>query len=231
MKPTFRACARAASQGDHRCDAGPDVHGQGHRDRQQPDSDGTGAPASTQATNFKVVVTLDAEIPEVRPGFTCTAEITTAVRDRRDRGADPGDDGPRDDRRRQGEHRPPTGDRAEAAPSECRRRAGRGAEARADAQGARRRVRRSENNKAEFMPVKTGIAGEKYFEVLSGLKEGDAGHHGTVLLRCASCADGAAVKVERRPATTAREQADEPVLRGGEDRAAARSGRTSCDRF
>ena len=24
------------------------------------------------------------------------------------------------------------------------------------------------------MPVKTGIAGEKYFEVLSGLKEGDA---------------------------------------------------------
>ena len=25
----------------------------------------------------------------------------------------------------------------------------------------------------EFVPVKTGIAGEKYFEVLSGLKEGD----------------------------------------------------------
>src|SRR4051812_1956139 len=36
--------------------------------------------ASTQATNFKVVVTLDTEIPEVRPGFTCTAEITTATR-------------------------------------------------------------------------------------------------------------------------------------------------------
>jgi HlyD family secretion protein len=26
---------------------------------------------------------------------------------------------------------------------------------------------------AEFVPVKTGIAGEKHFEVLSGLKEGD----------------------------------------------------------
>ena len=37
--------------------------------------------SSTQATNFKVVVTLDKEIAEVRPGFTCTAEITTAVRD------------------------------------------------------------------------------------------------------------------------------------------------------
>ncbi len=36
---------------------------------------------STQATNFKVVVTLDSEIAEVRPGFTCTAEITTAVRE------------------------------------------------------------------------------------------------------------------------------------------------------
>ena len=29
------------------------------------------------------------------------------------------------------------------------------------------------DNKAVFVPVKTGIAGEKYFEVLSGLKEGD----------------------------------------------------------
>ncbi len=29
------------------------------------------------ATNFKVVVTLEGEVPEVRPGFTCTAEITT----------------------------------------------------------------------------------------------------------------------------------------------------------
>jgi HlyD family secretion protein len=27
--------------------------------------------------------------------------------------------------------------------------------------------------RAEFVPVKTGIAGEKYFEVLSGLSEGD----------------------------------------------------------
>jgi hypothetical protein len=32
------------------------------------------AAAGQQATNFKVVVTLDGEIPEVRPGFTCTAD-------------------------------------------------------------------------------------------------------------------------------------------------------------
>ncbi|MBD93691.1 MAG: hypothetical protein CL482_05475, partial [Acidobacteria bacterium] len=36
--------------------------------------------AGTQATNFKVVVTLNDEIPNVRPGFTCTADITTAFR-------------------------------------------------------------------------------------------------------------------------------------------------------
>jgi HlyD family secretion protein len=29
------------------------------------------------------------------------------------------------------------------------------------------------NGFAEFLPVKTGIAGDKYFEVLSGLKPGD----------------------------------------------------------
>ena len=34
-----------------------------------------------QATTFKVVVTIDGQIPDVRPGFTCTADITTAERE------------------------------------------------------------------------------------------------------------------------------------------------------
>ena len=34
----------------------------------------------TQATTFKVEVILDEPIPDVRPGFTCTADITTATR-------------------------------------------------------------------------------------------------------------------------------------------------------
>ena len=38
------------------------------------------AQAGQQATNFKVTVTIDGQIPEVRPGFTCSAEITTATR-------------------------------------------------------------------------------------------------------------------------------------------------------
>jgi HlyD family secretion protein len=38
------------------------------------------AAGSRQATNFKVKVTLDEAVPDVRPGFTCTAEITTATK-------------------------------------------------------------------------------------------------------------------------------------------------------
>ena len=38
------------------------------------------ASAGTQATNFKVKVVLDEVVPNVRPGFTCTADITTATR-------------------------------------------------------------------------------------------------------------------------------------------------------
>jgi HlyD family secretion protein len=41
----------------------------------------TTSSAVRQATTFKVVVTLDGQIPEVRPGFTCTADITTATRE------------------------------------------------------------------------------------------------------------------------------------------------------
>ena len=39
-----------------------------------------GAGTTRTATNFKVTITIDGQIPEVRPGFTCTAEITTATR-------------------------------------------------------------------------------------------------------------------------------------------------------
>src|SRR4029078_6373715 len=40
----------------------------------------TAATAGQQATNFKVKVTIAQQIPEVRPGFTCSAAITTATR-------------------------------------------------------------------------------------------------------------------------------------------------------
>jgi HlyD family secretion protein len=130
----------------------------------------TGQAASSQATNFKVVLTLDGEIPDVRPGFTCTAEITTATRKNAlsvpiqattvrevvvdEKGnivrepATPNQARPR-----------PGASTTELKPGQQRK----------ELEG----VFVVRDNKVQFEPVKTGIAGEKYFEVLSGLKEGD----------------------------------------------------------
>ena len=130
--------------------------------------------AGQQATNFKVVVTLDGQIPEVRPGFTCTAEITSATRQQslsvpiqamaaREMVVDQSGSIVRE----------PATDRARR-----RRRP-------ADANGDESKLPDGQSRKelegvfvvrsgaVEFVPVKTGIAGDKHFEVLSGLKEGD----------------------------------------------------------
>ena len=127
----------------------------------------------TQATNFKVVVTLDSQIPEVRPGFTCTAEITTATRQQavavpiqamvvREMVLD-----------EKGE--------IVRAPQSERRRRGRSVETPAVAQELPAGQKRKElegvfvvrDGLAVFTPVKTGIAGDRYFELLSGLADGD----------------------------------------------------------
>jgi HlyD family secretion protein len=156
-----------------------------------------------QATNFKVVVQLDTEIPEVRPGFTCTAEITTATR--KDVISVPiqattvremvVDD--------KGEII-----RAPTTEPNRRRRAG-GVQASELKPGQTRKELEGvfvvRDGKAVFAPVTTGIAGEKFFEVLNGLKEGDkvvVGPFSSVR----ELADGTPVKVEqasRTPGTPA----------------------------
>ncbi len=55
-----------------------------------------------QATTFKVKITLDEAVPDVRPGFTTTAEITTATKAKRRGGADSGADRARDAVQREG---------------------------------------------------------------------------------------------------------------------------------
>jgi HlyD family secretion protein len=124
-----------------------------------------------QATNFRVVVTLDTQIPDVRPGFTCTAEITTATRKQvlavpiqamavRELVFDK--DGnrvaqPKDARRKReaGKSGP-----VEELPA---------GQTRKETEG----VFAVRGDKVEFVPLKTGIAGDRYFEVLSGLQDGD----------------------------------------------------------
>jgi len=149
---------------------------------------------ATQATNFKVVVILDEPVPEVRPGFTATADITTATRKEvvavpipavavRELVYDANGQvvkEPRTDKRK----RSPVETVAAAAelkPGQTRK----------EVEG----VFLVRDGRAEFMTIKMGIAGDKYFEVLGGLKSGDqviTGPYNSVR----SMADGDLVKVD-----------------------------------
>ncbi|MGE0814372.1 MAG: efflux RND transporter periplasmic adaptor subunit [Vicinamibacterales bacterium] len=129
------------------------------------------------ATNFKVVVTLDEASPDIRPGFTCTAEISTdsrpnavavpiqalTVRELEYDAA--GAVVPK--------LRPPPASRfafgsaaAQAPPTPTELPVG---HTRKEVEG----VFAIRDGKARFVPVEIGIAGERYFEVVSGLSEGD----------------------------------------------------------
>ena len=126
-----------------------------------------------QATTFKVVITLEEPVPDIRPGFTCTAEITTAKRE--DVVAVPiqaltvremlyNDKGEMvretPNRRRRGTNiETPLSASNEPPPGHTRK----------ETEG----VFAIRDGKAIYLPVKVGIAGEQYFEVLDGLKAGD----------------------------------------------------------
>jgi HlyD family secretion protein len=130
-----------------------------------------GTQQTGRATNFMVVVTIDGEVPNVRPGFTCTAVITTATRKNvlgvpiqamtlRELVVD-------EEGAVVPTPPPPVGVSPASpiatppplAPGQSRK----------ETEG----VFVIREGKATFVPVKTGIVGEKYFEVVSGLREGD----------------------------------------------------------
>lgn len=159
-----------------------------------------------QATNFKVVVTIDEPVPDVRPGFTCTAEITTATRARvvavpiqaltvRELLFDAAGTLV---------HEPPPvrprrlfGTAAPAAPR-APREPGPG-QTRKEAEG----VFVLRDGRAVFTPVSIGIAGERYFEVLSGLRENDQVIIGP-FASVRELADGEAVTLAPDPDTAPR---------------------------
>ncbi|MBA3231835.1 MAG: efflux RND transporter periplasmic adaptor subunit [Acidobacteria bacterium] len=157
-------------------------------------------PAAGQATNFKVVVTLDEEIADVRPGFTCTAEITTAVRKSvvavpiqattvREMVVNEAGEVVRSPETERRARRTATVQAAELEPGQSRQ----------ELEG----VFVATDGRAVFTPVKTGIAGERYFEVLSGLDEGDAVIVGP-FASVRELADGAAIKAQAQGASAAR---------------------------
>jgi HlyD family secretion protein len=151
-----------------------------------------GSTSASQATNFLVKVKVDGAIPDVRPGFTCTAEITTATRNGvlsipiqattvRDMVVDKAGNIVRDEKPGAGK-RPSSGlQAAELKPGQEHK----------ELEG----VFLVKDNKALFVPVKTGIAGEKYFEVLSGVNVGDQVIIGP-FSSVRELRDGAPVKVE-----------------------------------
>jgi HlyD family secretion protein len=159
---------------------------------------GTAAAASTttQATNFKVVVVLDERVPEVRPGFTCTADITTATRKHvvsvpipavavRELVYDANGQvvrQPKADRKKAPSTVEPVASAQELKPGQTRK----------ETEG----VFVMRGGKAEFLPIKMGIAGDKYFEVIGGLQPGDeviTGPYNSVR----GMADGDLVRVEK----------------------------------
>jgi HlyD family secretion protein len=162
----------------------------------------TGTP---QATNFKVVVTLEEEIPDIRPGFTCTAEITTSTRKAAisvpiqaltvremlydSKGTlihEPPP--PRPSRFRFGPAEPETPATPPEPPPGFERRETEG-------------VFVFRDGRAVFVPVKVGIAGERYFEVLSGLDENARVITGP-FASVRQMADGSEVRLQETPTTT-----------------------------
>ena len=151
-----------------------------------------------QATTFKVVVTLDEPVPDIRPGFTCNAEITTASRTHvvavpiqaltvremlyDEKGALVHEPPPRRKRVTDGSVEP-TVQAAEPPPGHTRK----------ETEG----VFVVRDGRAVFTPVKVGIAGERYFEVLSGVKPGEQVITGP-FASVRALADGEQVKIEDR---------------------------------
>jgi len=130
------------------------------------------AAGQQRATNFKVVVTIDGEVPNVRPGFTCTAVVTTATRQKvlsvptqamtlREVVVDDKGQVVPPEMPKPGQTSTPVRPMgpAELKPGQQRK----------EIEG----VFIAKDGRAQFVAVKTGIAGEKYFEILSGLKAGD----------------------------------------------------------
>lgn len=121
--------------------------------------------ATTQrAASFEVIVTLDEEVKQARPGFSCSAEITTdtrrqalaipiqALTTRTVGGSEPAE----------ADHRPGGGNGGDGAPRTS-----------LGSNEEREGVFLVRDGRAEFAPVKLGLAGATHFEVLSGLEEGD----------------------------------------------------------
>lgn len=178
-------------------DAIPDREFRGHVTEigNSPIQTSTSGTGQRQATTFKVVITLDEEVPDVRPGFTCTAEITTATRTAvtsvpiqaltvRELLFNEKKELVREaPRKRRGNDSENTNASANEPPP---------GHTREETEG----VFLFRDGKAVFTPVKTGVAGEQFFEVIDGIKSGDQVITGP-FASVRELADGEEVKLDK----------------------------------
>lgn len=146
-----------------------------------------------EAKDFKVVVTLDQSPPELRPGLSVNAKITTAQKPNvlaipiqalveRD---------PKVEAELFTNHGSPKGGAAVAAASKAQ-----------TTEGVYLVVHDGKTLRTRFVPVTTGISGATEIEILSGLKDGDEIATGRFkILR--TLKSGVAVKHDTAPATPA----------------------------
>jgi HlyD family secretion protein len=200
-------------------DAIPDRTFQGHVSEigNSPIQTTSAGGAGTQATNFKVVVILDEKVPDVRPGFTCTADIKTATRQGvvsvpipsvavRELIYEANGQIYRDPqalkRRRRSFFGGSTNSSSNSSGSSSSSEQSyqslpdlKPGQTRKEVEGVF--VVRDKDKRVEFVPIKMGIAGDKFFEVLSGIKAGDevvTGPYNSVR----NITDGDPVKVDNK---------------------------------
>jgi len=200
-------------------DAIPDRTFQGHVSEigNSPIQTTSAGGAGTQATNFKVVVILDEKVPDVRPGFTCTADIKTATRQGvisvpipsvavRELIYEANGQIYRDPQALKRRRRSFFGSSTNSSSNSS----GSGSSSEQSYQslpdlkpGQTRKevegvfVVRDKEKRVEFVPIKMGIAGDKFFEVMSGVKAGDevvTGPYNSVR----NITDGDPVKVDNK---------------------------------
>jgi len=190
-------------------DAIPDKSFKGHVTEigNSPIQAASGQTSSTQATNFKVVVVLDEKVPDVRPGFTCTSDITTATRKAvaavpipsvavRELTFDANSQIVRETKDQKRRRRTSSGSGGSVVESVASAEELKPGQTRKETEGVFV-VRDGKAKTVEFVPIKMGIAGDKYFEVLQGLKPGDqviTGPYNSVR----NIADGDPVRVDNK---------------------------------
>ena len=176
--------ARTAGEDHHRRAARPDLQGPRHRDRQQPDSGGRPAPTARRrrrptsrwwSCSTRQCPTCGPASPARPTSRPRRARASSRCRFRRSRSASwsttrtaRSSSEPRD--RQAARRRPsrPSPSAAELKPGQTRK----------ETEG----VFVVRDGRAEFVPIKMGIAGDRYFEVLSRPEGRRPGHHRSVQL-------------------------------------------------